>query len=303
MTSPLAQFQRESNQSFVHYGPRPDNAIPLVIDSPHSSWVMPEGSGCIAPEDALRSGTDAYVDELWGAAPQVGAHLLCAAFHRSYIDANRNELDIDQEMLASPWPTLTRTSAKSRKGMGLIRRYALPGVPMYDRPLTVEEVRHRVRSYHAPYHARLAALVDAAAAQFGQVWHIDCHSMKSVGNAMNEDEGAPRPDLVISDADGTSTHPAHTAWFAGWWSGKGYTVSVNDPYKGGEIIRRTGKPIMGRHSIQIEINRKLYMDERSFRKTEGFDRLSADIAAFLLELRAYVLAKLQRSGAETAPAR
>lgn len=291
MTHRPPLVQRESNHAFTFHAPAAENLVPLVVDSPHSSAVMPEGAGCIAPERALMTGVDAYVDELWAHAPAVGAQLLCAAFHRCFIDANRSPLDIDQDMLVTPWPTLTQTSDKGRRGMGLIRRFALPGVPMYDRPLTVNEVQHRLRTFYLPYHERLNTAVELAQARFGHVWHIDCHSMKSVGNAMNEDDGEDRPDVVVSDALGTSSEPAHTAWVARWWTDAGYRVNVNHPYKGGEIVRRVGRPAMGRHSIQIELNRKLYMDEKTFEKSQGFARLAADTGKFLQAMRDYVLAQ------------
>ncbi|AMO25305.1 hypothetical protein UC35_07015 [Ramlibacter tataouinensis] len=276
-----------------------DDALPLVVDSPHSCRAMPPVIGCIAPETALMTGVDAYVDELWSSVPYVGGELLCANFHRCFVDANRSALDIDQDMLETPWPTLTQTSNEARRGMGLIRRFALPGVPMYDRKLTVREVQHRIHAFHTPYYERLNAAMDAAVARFGQAWHIDCHSMKSVGNAMNADAGQSRPDLVISDAEGTSCDPAFTQWVADVWQAKwGYQVAVNHPYKGGEIIRRVGKPLQNRHSVQIEINRGIYMNEATFEKTANFDRLASHIDVFLHELRDYIHSRLQPEGAQ-----
>lgn len=298
MTEFFSQSAQESNHAFTFRGPPRHDLIPLVVDSPHSSPVMPCGAGCIAPREALMSSIDAYVDELWCYVPEVGGQLLCAEFHRAFIDVNRSALDIDPRMLASAWPTLTQPSAKSQRGMGLIRRFALPGVPMYDRLLTVPEVQHRLRTFYVPYHDRLGLAMDQAGQQFPQVWHINCHSMKSVGNAMNEDDGERRPDFVISDADGTTADPADTAWVARWWRDAGYSVGINHPYKGGEIIRRFGKPAQRRHSIQIEINRRLYMDEKTFARTPGFEGLTADVARFLVEMRGYIFRRLATTTAE-----
>jgi N-formylglutamate deformylase len=241
--------QAESNHAYTYHGPAPQDLIPLVVDSPHSCPAMPEGSGCVAPQNALMTAVDAFVDELWAPTPTLGGQLLCAAFHRCFIDVNRSPLDIDESMLATPWPTLTMATEKSQRGQGLVRRLALPGVPMYDRLLTVTEVQHRLRAFYMPYHDRLGAAIEMAHARFGQAWHIDAHSMKSVGNAMNVDEGAIRPDVVVSDASGGSADCVHTQWVAGWWGRAGYAVSINEPYKGGEIVRRFGRPLLGRHSI------------------------------------------------------
>ncbi|MCM2250755.1 MAG: N-formylglutamate amidohydrolase [Ramlibacter sp.] len=269
-----------------------DAPIPLVVDSPHSSPRLPPDADCIAPQAALRSSWDAHVDELWRDVPSVGGYLLCANFHRAYIDPNRSALDIDPDMLASPWPTLTQLSAAGRRGMGLIRRYALPGVSMYSRKLLPHEVAARLDRFYHPYHAQLEALIDRAVATHGRSWHVNCHSMKSTGNAMNSDAGHLRPDLVISDGQGVTADPAFTCWVANWWRQAGYLASINHPYEGGEIVRRFGRPARGRQSIQIEIRRDLYMDEATCEKTPGFGALSADVRRFLGDLRSDILAQL-----------
>ncbi len=267
-------------------------ALPMVLDSPHSSQIMPPDMHCVAPPEALRSGCDAWVDELWGGALAHGATLLAADFHRTYIDANRNRLDIDPELLAEPWPEPVQVSAKSLAGMGLIRRLALPGVPMYDRLLSVAQVRHRLDAYYLPYHAQLEALLDSAWHKHGKVWHVDCHSMKSVGNAMNDDAGIARPDFVVSDRDGTSANPMFTAWVAQRFTDMGYRVSVNKPYRGAELVAAYSSPATGRHSIQIELNRKLYMDEERFERHDGFRVLQANLRKFAGQWADYVREQL-----------
>lgn len=261
--------------------------IPLVIDSPHSGRIFPTEGRCAAGPEALLSGWDAYVDRLWAAAPEVGATLVAAQFSRMFLDLNRDEQDIDPSMLEAPLAGIN-PSAYAMRGMGLIRRLALPGVPMYDRQLSVAEVRARIEGYYRPYHAALARALDTSYAHFGGVWHINGHSMKSIGNAMNIDNGQERPDLVVSDLDGVSADPAFTRWVADCWRELGYRVNINEPYKGGAIVRRYGLPGLNRHSIQIEINRALYMDERTFEPHEGMRKLESDVRAFLERLRKHI---------------
>lgn len=114
--------------------------------------------------------------------------------------------------------------------------------------------------------------------------HINCHSMKSVGNAMNDDVGLPRPDIVVSDLNGRCAGPSLMRWMATTLGTMGYRVGMNDPYQGAELIRRHGAPSEGRHSVQIELNRALYMDEAAFVKTEGFSQLVGDLRLFVSEL-------------------
>ncbi|HTD02389.1 N-formylglutamate amidohydrolase [Undibacterium sp.] len=267
-------------------------AIPLIFDSPHSGTELPDNMRAIAPHQALMTGCDAFIDELWGSAVQCGASLLAARFHRTYIDVNRSRYDIDPDLLDEPWPERIETSAKSKAGMGLIRRLALPGVPMYDRKLTVSEVRQRLDNYYLPYHRALESLIEAAHARSGATWHIDCHSMKSVGNAMNVDCGEPRPDFVVSDRNGSSAAPSFTNWVAEQLQQLGYSVKINDPYQGAELIRAYGAPAQNKHSIQIEINRKLYLDENTFARNEGFAALQQNLAIMAKRLSLYVRAKV-----------
>jgi N-formylglutamate deformylase len=252
-------------------------ASPLVFDSPHSWPHWPSGVATIAPPEALRTSCDAWVDEIWARAIDGRAPLLAARFHRSYIDANRARDDIDPVLLAEPWPEPLNPSERSRRGFGLLRRLALPDVPVYAEPLALREVQQRIERFYEPYHARLAALIDAAHARHGATLHINCHSMKSVGNAMNEDCGLPRPDIVLSDLEGRSAGAPLLQWMAATLSERGWRVQLNDPYRGEEILRRHGRPQQGRYSVQIELKRMLYMDEQRFCRHAGLGRLVDDL--------------------------
>jgi N-formylglutamate deformylase len=265
---------------------------PVVFDSPHSGTVWPTDVAPSAARADLLTMWDAFVDDLLADVPQAGATLIAAQFPRGYIDVNRAADDIDPELLAEPWPTALTVTDYTRRGMGLVRRYALPGVPMYDRKLTVAEVQARLDRYYFPYRRALRERLDALAARHGAVWHFDCHSMKSRGNAMNVDRGADRPDFVVSDRLGTSSDPAFTRWVADFFAGRGRAVKVNDPYRGGDLVRTFGAPAQRRHSVQIEINRALYMDEQAFAPHEGFAAVRRDLADFA----AAVVARIRTSG-------
>ncbi|MFP5380119.1 MAG: N-formylglutamate amidohydrolase [Vicinamibacteria bacterium] len=263
----------------------------LVVDSPHSGMDWPDDFHPGAPRDAILTTWDAWVDELWAGAVDAGATLVAARFPRAYVDANRAADDLDPALLADPWPTPLAPTDYSRRGMGLVRRLALPGIPMYDAPLPAAAVRARLDAYYLPYRAAVARAVDRQQAARGVVWHLNVHSMKSRGNAMNVDAGAARPDFVVSDRDGTTADPSHTAWVAGWLAGHGYRVQVNDPYRGGDLVRTFGAPSEGRHSIQIEINRALYMDEAACTRHGGFAALAATLTTLARDLAEHIAAK------------
>ncbi len=253
---------------------------PIVFDSPHSGTIWPADFVPSAARADVLTMWDAFVDELFAGSPGFGATLVAAQFPRGYIDANRAADDIDQELLDAPWPGEVRSTDYTRRGMGLIRRFALPGVPMYGRKLSVVEVRRRLDHYYKPYRRALREQLDAAWRRHGAVWHFNCHSMKSRGNAMNRDRDQPRPDFVISDRDGTTAPSATTAWVARFFSDLGYSVKINDPYRGGDIVIANGSPAEHRASIQIEINRALYMNEATFEKHDGFAALARHLDQF-----------------------
>jgi N-formylglutamate deformylase len=252
--------------------------VPVLFDSPHSGTDYPEDFRPGVPMAALRQAEDAFVDELYACGPRHGATLIAARFPRSYIDPNRSLLDIDTSLLDSPWPGPAAAGRKTSLGIGLVWRVLDTGEPIYARKLTVEEVRRRITDFHQPYQKAVKDSLDAAFAHFGCVWHVNCHSMPAISSAISEEgPGKPRPDFVLGDRDGTTCEPGFTAFVAAQLSDMGYAVKVNDPYKGVELVRAFSDPAAGRHSLQIEVNRRLYMDERSREKTPGFARLARDI--------------------------
>lgn len=258
-----------------------DASLPLLYDSPHSGRSYPADFGSSASVSELRRGEDAWVDELIVDAHALGVTVLLATFPRCYLDLNREVDDIDPDMLDGAWPTPLSPSEKSDRGLGLIRRLVVPGAPIYDRRLGVAEVQARIEAIYLPYHAMLRELRTRLLECHGTLWHVNWHSMKSVGNAMTPDgEGAPRPDFVVGDLRGRSAHAAVTGTAAGILEGMGYRVAVNVPYAGGKILREMGDPEARVHSIQIEINRGLYLDELRVEKTQGFERLHKDLATF-----------------------
>jgi N-formylglutamate amidohydrolase len=270
-----------------HDPPRAE--LPLVLDSPHSGSLYPDDFRFCCPLPVLRRAEDAYVDELYDAAPEFGATLIAATFPRSYVDANRAADDIDPTLLAGELPPGLSLRPVSR--VGLLRRHAQPGVPIYDRKLSPDEVVARIERYHAPYHRELAETGDRLHAKFGTLWHINCHSMPSNGGRSGPGrrrERGERGDFVLGDRDGTTCDAEFTEFVAGFLRGLGYEVRINDGYKGVEIVRRHGRPGANRHSLQIEVDRSLYMDQKTLEKTAGFDRLKADLASLVEALAGFV---------------
>jgi N-formylglutamate deformylase len=188
----------------------------------------------------------------------------------------------------APWPGPAVPSRKTQLGIGLIWRRVDTGQPIYARKLSVEEVKRRIVAYHQPYQRAVKDALDEAYDHFGAVWHINCHSMSATSDSISEEgPGKARADFVLGDRDGTTCDAEFTAVVADRLRAMGYSVKVNDPYKGVELVRAFSDPAEGRHSLQIEVNRRLYMDEATRQKLPGFDKLRGDLTRLLERVSAY----------------
>lgn len=262
--------------------------VPLVFDSPHSGTEYPADFDYACPLEILRTNEDTHIDDLYGSAPAHGATLLGALFPRSYLDVNRALGDIDETLLDAPWPGEVNPGEKTRAGMGLVRRFTKPNLPVYARKLSVAELQQRIARCYLPYHAMLQGICDRLHGKFGAVWLVNCHSMPARGNAMSSDgPNALRADFVLGDRDGTTCAPELTDFVARLLRGRGYSVKINDPYKGVEIVRRHGLPVQSRHALQIEVNRALYMDERTLAPNDRYATLKADLDHLIAGLASF----------------
>lgn len=258
----------------------------LVLDSPHSGTQYPDDFGHACELQTLRRAEDTHVERLYDFAPALGVAWIEALFPRSYLDANRDVTEIDTGLLDGPWPdpvaTDPRVLSKVRLGKGLIWRFTDDGAPIYQRVLGVDEVRQRIARCWQPYHDAVAQAIDAAHARHGYSIHVNCHSMPAVASShATEFPGLVHADFVVGDRDGSTADPALSQAMVRHLSDLGYSVAYNHPYKGVELVRRYGDPARHRHSIQLEINRKLYMNEDTLEPTDGFDKLQRDLRSLV----------------------
>ena len=281
------------------------NEVPVVLDSPHSGRIYPADFRHAMSPERVRRLEDAYVDELFGDAPKHGATLVRALFPRSYIDVNRAADDIDEALLDGPWPQEANPGPKVRLGIGLVAKRDVYGF-VYDRMLTPAELQKRIDSYYWPYHRALQQTLEGASRREGVVWHLNCHSMRSVGvsKAPGRSSGAKagrytsserRVDFCLGDRMGESCGSDFTALVADTLRDLGYSVAVNEPYSGVELVRRYADPKCNRHSLQIEINRALYLDERRAARHSGYDALKQDLSVLVQRLCDYARASVREA--------
>ncbi|MGC3987639.1 MAG: N-formylglutamate amidohydrolase [Pseudorhodoferax sp.] len=266
---------------------------PVVLDSPHSGTVYPADFRAALPQATLRRAEDTHVEKLYAFAPSLGVGWIEAHFPRIYLDANRDTTELDTGLLDGPWPHPVTTDPvvlqKVRLGKGLIWKCTDEGEAIYDRVLSVDEIQARIARCWQPYHAAVAAELDAAHARHGHCIHINCHSMPAVAAShATLHPGLHHADFVVGDRDGSTADSALSQALCAFLRARGYSVDYNHPYKGVELVRRHGRPAEHRHSIQVEINRGLYMDEQTLAlQPAGTARLQADLQALVEMLLAY----------------
>jgi N-formylglutamate amidohydrolase len=259
-------------------------ALPLVIASPHSGSEYPPQFVATSRLDpvALRRSEDAFVDEIFSAAPALGAPLLAARFPRAYLDVNREPWELDPAMFADPLPDYVNArSPRVRMGLGTIARVVASSEEIYVGKLCFAEAKARVESLYRPYHAALGRLVQETAAEFGFCLIVDCHSMPSGASG---GMGRGSADFVLGDCHGAACAPQIVEEARQYLVRRGFTVALNAPYAGGFTTGHYGRPRQKWHALQIEINRAIYMDERSYSRRPGFAGFSEEMAGLIASL-------------------
>ncbi len=263
-------------------------SIPLVFDSPHSGQHYPPDFAYACAFAHLRKAEDTDVDDLYSFAPALGGTLVAAEFPRSYIDPNRRVEDIDTSMINGDWPGPVDHSPKTKSGIGLIWRVLDDNSPIYARTLSVAEVSQRIERCHGSYWAALTHAIESARVAHGRVVHVNCHSMPAVAGTISwVKTGTPFADIVLGDRDGTTCAAEMTGLLASAFRAEGLSVAINDPYKGVELVKRFGRPRDNRHSIQIEINRKLYMNESTRERNANYPVLKSSLERVMRKLAAF----------------
>jgi N-formylglutamate amidohydrolase len=260
--------------------------VPFVFNSPHSGRFYPPRFLEMSRLDslAIRRSEDSYVNELFAGVVALGAPLLAANFPRAYLDANREAWELDPRMFTDQLPPYANIrSARVAGGLGTVPRLVGEGQEIYRMRLPLSEATDRIDNVYRPYHAQLRALLRQTHAQFGFVVLIDCHSMPA---SIRVGETGFRPDMIVGDRFGVSCAPELSQAAMTLLGELGYKVMLNKPYAGGFITEHYGRPARGFHALQIEVNRGLYMNERTLERAAGFGALARDLTSFAADIMA-----------------
>lgn len=248
-----------------------------VFSSPHSGRVYPESLVTRSRLDSrtLRASEDAYVDRLFAAAPIWGAPLIAATAPRAYVDLNRGPEELDPAVVRGV--RATGLNPRVAAGLGVIPRIVAEGRPIYSGKISLDEARTRIAASHTPYHQKLEELMAGASARNGYAVLFDCHSMPSDALRAAPRVRGGRAEIVLGDRFGASAGRSYMQAAVAAFEDAGFAVACNTPFAGGHITQRYGRPSQNWHAIQIEIDRSLYLDQRTVTLGPGFDALVATL--------------------------
>jgi N-formylglutamate amidohydrolase len=225
---------------------------------------------------SIRQSEDGYVDQLIAGGPAQGASLIAATYGRAYLDVNRSPLELDPAMFDGDLPpNQVRPSARVSAGLGVIAKIVGEGQEIYRHRLAPSEAQARLQNVHQPYHAALSELLVQTQQVHGLVVLIDWHSMPSA--ASGGVWGRAGSDFVLGDRHGTSCGSGLTRLVDESLTRMGYQVARNSPYAGGYTTEHYGRPSQGIHALQIEINRRLYLNEADLTLSQGFTGLKRNL--------------------------
>ncbi len=250
-------------------------ASPAVFSSPHSGARYPADFLATADLDPMeiRSSEDAHVDRLFASAPDYGAPLLAAMLPRAYVDLNRSADELDPALVSGA----QRRGANPRvsAGLGVIPRVVAEGRPIRSGKIPMREALKRLRLAYHPYHDQLDALLRAQREVFGMAILFDCHSMPHDALSSAPLVRGQRPDVILGDRFGAACARWIIDEVAALFAANGFIVARNAPFAGGFITQHYGRPSRGIHALQVEIDRALYMDERTLALRPDIDHLES----------------------------
>jgi N-formylglutamate amidohydrolase len=274
-----------------------EQRTPVVFCSPHSGRIYPKAFLNASRLDplTLRKSEDCYVDELFEPVVALGAPLIAARFPRAYLDVNREPYELDPELFNGRLPDFANTqSARVVGGLGTIARIVADTEEIYRERLPIGAAFERIERLYRPFHAALAELLDSTRKRFGMAVLIDCHSMPSA--SIGQPPGG-RPHFVLGDRFGASCDAKLTRLVRDILQGAGFEVQINRPYAGGFITEYYGNPARGVQTLQLEINRALYLDEATLSKSKDFENLVRTLSDMTSKLFAALPLLLERRAA------
>ncbi|CUH79188.1 N-formylglutamate deformylase [Tritonibacter multivorans] len=257
---------------------------PVIVASPHSGSDYPSAflDRAILDAHEIRSSEDAYVDQLFDAAPALGMAFLTANMPRAYVDLNRSVQELDPAVIDG----VARRGQNPRvaSGLGVIPRVVAQGRPIYSGKISQAEAAARLDLVWHPYHRELQRLLNTARTHMGEAVLLDCHSMPREALDTLGSGGSKRAEIVLGDRFGVAADARIVEQIEAAFAAAGFEVARNTPFAGAYITQTYGRPSRRQHAVQVEIDRSLYMDEETIQPHSGFEEMRARLAQVLAEV-------------------
>jgi N-formylglutamate amidohydrolase len=256
----------------------------VVFASPHSGRNYPWSflSQSILNEHTIRSSEDAFVDDLFAAAPRFGAPLIAATAPRAFVDLNRSPDELDPALIEGI--KAQSTNPRVTSGLGVVPRVVANGRSIYSGKLSRSEIDDRLQTVWHPYHTRLQQLLSENVKTLGEAILVDCHSMPHEAIDVIGIAGGVRPDIVLGDRFGAAADSAVVEKIESAFASVGLKVARNAPFAGAYTAQHYGRPSRGQHVVQIEIDRSLYMDERKIRPNANYAEFKSLLTQIVAEI-------------------
>jgi N-formylglutamate amidohydrolase len=255
-----------------------------IFASPHSGrdypWSFIRASQL--DEMTIRSSEDAFVDMLYDSAPACGAPMLAATMPRAYVDLNRAADELDPALIIGA--KQSGHNPRISSGLGVIPRVVANGREIREGKISMFEAKRRLRDYYHPYHSRLDVLMSESRNEFGFALLFDCHSMPHEALASTSYAYNQKPEVVLGDRHGAACAPGLIEAVEAAFKRTGLRVTRNLPFAGAHVAQSYGRPAAGRHAIQIEIDRALYLDEAKVRPSADFEEFRTLLTGVIAEL-------------------
>lgn len=258
----------------------------VIFSSPHSGCHYSDEflAQIVLDQKTIRSSEDAFVDQLFSAAPDFGAPLIAANVPRACVDLNRAVDELDPAVISDVKRKMHNPRISS--GLGVIPRVVANGRAIYRGKMSYEQAQARLKSAWHPYHDALEQLISETKNLYNEAIVIDCHSMPHEAIASVTPENMRKPDVVLGDRYGASACHEIVDKIEAAFKDAGLHIKRNIPFAGAYITQAYGRPSRNVHVVQIEIDRSLYMDEKAIEPNENFEAfrdlmtgITADLAA------------------------
>ena len=268
----------------------PRGEVPVVLSVPHSGrdypdWLIAMAS---AGKPSMTALEDPLVDRLVWRAVQRGCAAVIARTPRAAVDCNRAEDEIDPSVVdGARWG---RLSARARGGLGIVPGRTQQHGHLWRRPISREQLEERIVEAHRPYHEAIDQQIALLLDRFGCALLLDCHSMPPPPQGV--------PPIVIGDRCGRTSGAWLSREAVAIANGLGFEAALNDPFAGGHVIERHARPARRVHALQIELDRRAYLDPALKAPGPGFDKAASLIEALAVGLGESLLGRQFATAAE-----